>query len=277
MNFVKKLVGLGGSEAENGSGGKSGKSKTGIKPSPSLHALNEQVQHDPQNARLALRRAEKLLVNGHDLDALDEFNRAVALDRCAETLLGRANAFNNTKQYFLAIEDMHAAIALEPDNGALYNCRGFAYMKTHREEMAQVDFARAIELHWKGAYESLAALRNTQRRFSDAIHFATMAIEAFPERRHGYRERAEAKLAKFQKFPEGLQPSHLDLLEEAVSDCSTVLRDTTDDYKSLTLRGQCLRLLGKRDEAIADFKLALAINPGFIKAQVGLHALQPEA
>lgn len=163
----------------------------------------------------------------------------------------------------------------EASLGAVYNTRGYCYFKTKRNEQALSDYARAIEYHYKAAHENLAALYNHQGEYDLALDAASAAIEAFPERLHGYRERATASLERWLAYPEPLRPNHADLLTQAIADASQAIAlSGGKDHKAFTIRGQTKLSKGEWKDAEADFKEALAIMPNFIKAQAGLYKAQ---
>lgn len=218
-------------------------------------------------------KAEKLSESGNISEAIAEYSAAIKLDaKKSKYLLGRADAYNRLKQYSKAIEDMHLATSLSPEDGALYNCRGFAYLKTKWIDQAKVDFRKAIELRHRLALENYAALCLQVADLDNAIEYAREAIDAFPERKHGYRVRAEALHEKWlQLHPKEFRPTGSETLQLAVQDCSKAFSLDHTDYKSLTLRGLCKRDLGDGEGARSDFEAALAIMPSYTKAQAALY------
>ena len=49
--------------------------------------------------------------------------------------------------------------------------------------------------------------------------------------------------------------------------------DLDSGWPGLVMRGQAYEHLGERDKALADFKAALEIDPGFKEAQEGVKRL----
>src|SRR5688572_2694021 len=64
----------------------------------------------------------------------------------AERYLERALDYYTKKKYEDAIEDLDAAIEVEPRNGELYATRGYIHYEAGTLHLAEADFKKALEI-----------------------------------------------------------------------------------------------------------------------------------
>jgi hypothetical protein len=103
MNFLKRVVGLGGSaESEE-------QPSPAMKPSPSLQDLNAAAKSDPKNPRLLYERGQKLLAHGDATGAIKDFTLAMDLSSPPplSLLLARANAFAKRGEFYKARNELY--------------------------------------------------------------------------------------------------------------------------------------------------------------------------
>lgn len=97
------------------------------------------------------------------------------------------------------------------------------------------------------ALERIRALVNRQR-FDLAIELADRLVQATPGFAEAYNQRAIARFFQGQ-------------FAESIEDCKLVLERNPFHTGALAGMGQCLLRLGRRDEAIRTFRLALKLQP----------------
>ena len=146
-----------------------------------------------------------------------------------------------------------------------YHNRANAYEAKGDYDRAIADFTRVIELRPKFAdgYNNLGVAYMKKGNYDRAIAEQTKALEidsTTPEAFSYYFNRALA-YPKAGKATQGL------------SDAERALQLSPNSAFALNARGQILEALGRRQEAIADFRQALAIDPNIEDSREGLRRL----
>ena len=103
----------------------------------------------PGDARRALvDRGQMLVRQGRFDDGRNDFNRALGRDpRDAEALAARGHSWvveGKGKKAKVALTDLDAAVALQPDNPKVLNARGDFYLALLKPELAIADFNKAV-------------------------------------------------------------------------------------------------------------------------------------
>lgn len=113
------------------------------KPAPSESAVSADNVNE---ARTHTTRAEELAKSGETAAALDEFNRAVALDPYnAQALYGRALIYQAGNQHEFAIADFSAASGLNPQKSEPLLGRAVSYLAVGKTKEAAADLDEASE------------------------------------------------------------------------------------------------------------------------------------
>ena len=138
----------------------------------------------PDSAAIYFRRARVYMKEQTYARALKELQQAARLDSnsaAIQDMLGLAYSFR--LQPGKAIEHIHKAIDLDPDNGSFYMHLGKAHMLLTDYEGAKLAYGRAIELGLRRAkpYYDLGIISEQENRLADAARYFEKAIQVLPE------------------------------------------------------------------------------------------------
>jgi tetratricopeptide (TPR) repeat protein len=113
-----------------------------------------------------------------------------------------ANLYRKLKEYDKGIADCTKYIALNPNNGRVYNNRGFMYKELGRHDEAMADFKKAIELNAPSSWWScvnIADILVEQGRKKEAISYLEEALRrADPEMTPGLITEVKARIAELR-------------------------------------------------------------------------------
>lgn len=228
-------------------------------------------------------------------------------------LAGRLRSLNLTEKAEEMIREsiaaLERAVEINPVNAGAWSALAMTYLKMGTEHLAKAEgyILRALELdpHSYLGIVNLATVRQRQGKKPEARQLALDAIELRPKNSDGYgilgarksvSERLEEKprdsIAWLEKGLK-LQPNSSYLLSEmgkafrdlhqysqAVEYFERALMAEPDGDKrfgALTNRGEAYRLAGRVDEAEADLRQALSINPDYQFAQISMMRLCKDA
>ncbi|MBM3544416.1 MAG: tetratricopeptide repeat protein [Alphaproteobacteria bacterium] len=166
-----------------------------------------------------------------------------------ELLLLRGTAFAGEKKFNQALEDLNKAAELKPDLVDTYLERGLVFIQL--------------------------------RRFDDAIGDFTRAIQLDPQNGKAYAMRAEARLlgkpaAASAATPEGGPDETQSNVYTALNDINQALGITPSDAVALRIRGNVYEAFTRTNEAIADYRQALAQDPFQVESREALVRLEQE-
>jgi tetratricopeptide (TPR) repeat protein len=234
--------------------------------------------------------------------AFQDFRKAVELmPQSAVPFNGRGTAHAEFKRYHAAVRDLSRAIGLNPKYVAAYRHRADAYfaLGMYREAVADAtevfnlqpelsdpdllllrarayaadkklnqaldDLNKAIEAKpdWVDAYIERGIVFTGARRFDDAIGDFNRAIELEPRNLRAYAMRASAKVQTEAK-------------DDALYDANLALQIASSDPLALRVRGNVYEALARPDEAIADYRGALAADPFQTESREALQRLNQE-
>ena len=95
-----------------------------------------------------LTRGKDLYVEEKNEQAIEEFSRAIALDKeLIEAYLFRGAAYGNIGDFDRAIADFSEAIRLDPNDASAYHSRGVAYSVKAEWDRAIADFSEAVRIY----------------------------------------------------------------------------------------------------------------------------------
>ncbi|MGH6864830.1 MAG: tetratricopeptide repeat protein [Methyloceanibacter sp.] len=200
--------------------------------------------------------------------AVRDLSRAISLDtKYAVAYRNRATAYFALAKYVEAAADATLALELEPEKPQpdLLLLRARSYASVRKYNQAVEDLNKAIELNPElvEAYVERGMTFTQVRRFEDAIGDFTRAIEIDPRNAKAYAMRAEAKQLS---DPEG----------DALYDVNQALSLALDDPAALRIRGNIYEAQERFDEAIADYRKALAKDPAQAESRTALLRLKQE-
>jgi len=211
----------------------------------------EILDREPKNfaARqlLALLRFQE----GRDQDALNQIEAALALQPdAAEALAIRGNILIRLQRLNDALASFDQAIAEKPGYAEAFYNRGNCRQYLGRHEDAVADYSRALALNpdYEPALTNRGNALGKLRRFSQALTDYEAALRLRPGDPLALYHRANA-LKDLQRFG------------EALADYDRALALDPDLAAAWNNRGMVLRDLRRPDDALASFDRALALKP----------------
>jgi tetratricopeptide (TPR) repeat protein len=177
----------------------------------------------------------------------------------------RGNAYKDKGDLAQALVDFDKSIELDPKNVDAYNNRGTTYSDKGDLDNALADYNKAIEINpqFAAAYNNRGAVYGRGGAYGDKSYIErpladfTKAIELDPKFADAYNNRCWLRtLANWD-------PSL------ALEDCDEALRLAPQDANSFDTRGFVYLRLNRLNDAIADFNVALNINPKLASSLYG--------
>jgi lipoprotein NlpI len=206
----------------------------------------------------------------------------------ADALANRAGAYNNKKQYDLAVTDCDRAVVLDPSNVFAFTNRGVANMGLDQIDAAIDDFNQALTLNPAevGALNDRGDAYIQKGDYDMALRDLNEAVRLDPQNSMALLNRAGAY--SLQKHWElsvqdltaaaKLDPANIKILglralnliemrryDEAIADCDTAIKmQPADDFIPIvyTTRAFAYFDKGMSDNAIQDLAVALRLFPG---------------
>jgi tetratricopeptide (TPR) repeat protein len=209
-------------------------------------------------------------------DCAQDKDHNLAIPACTELIRRNskdANAYYNRgvshrqrDEEDQALADYTKAIETDPKYQEAYVNRGVILSDRNEYDKAISDFTKGIELNPKDerAYANRAWTFTQKDDFTRAIRDYTKAIELDGKDADSYAGRAWANY-KAKKLP------------QALSDASKSLDLKGGDANVLDTRAHIYEALGRREEAIADFRRALEADPELQSSKEGLARLTTRA
>ncbi len=217
----------------------------------------------PQSAPPLSGRGQVHLAVGRPHAAIRDFTRAVNADaRFATAYRNRAEAKLDIDQHQDAIEDLSRAIAFDVGNAELYLLRGQAYLAMDNIESALKDFSRAVELNPRLAQGYAARglangfVRSFEKSFADLNH----AIELDPRSGVAFAYRAVVY-------------KQIGQADVGLRDAETALKLDPEGAEARWATGEIAEAQGRVEDAIANYKRAVATKPSLKLAANGLKRL----
>ena len=214
------------------------KSKTG---------LTKTSKYDIKDTAAYLKRGG---ISGNNYDkAIADCTKIIELDpRNARAYYGRGWAYEKKGEWDKAIADYSKIIELEPENALAYQNRGLAYESTGKLDKAITDYTKVIGLDSKNAqaYCDRGYVYYDKNKFSRAVADLEKCLELNPKIDDA--EQIRQDIAKIKKLKDFFAPQEA---EAYYGD------------------GLCHSRWGDYDKAIADFSMAIKIDPKFARAYYG--------
>ncbi|HEY1797203.1 MAG TPA: tetratricopeptide repeat protein [Stellaceae bacterium] len=244
---------------------------------------------------------------GHDAKkntaaALADYTKAAELDPGdTDTYAMRGWLYQRQGRRDDAIADYSRAIALLPGDDRLtiidaYFRRSelYAQKRLYRQALDDLDRTIALKPHFQAlAYNARANVYNKLARYDDAIADENAAIEANPGLERAYYNRGWARMKKgeqdaaiadftraiaikpdFSIFNNRAWAQHLKGDDAGgLADAEEAVKLAPKNPFCLGTRGVIYEKLGRRDDAMADYRAALAIDPKDAEAIEGLKRL----
>lgn len=183
--------------------------------------------------------------------ALADYNRAIEINpRSATAYYNRASLVRSSPQK--ALDDLNCAILLNPSFGVAYFNRGsLRLFQLHDYSGAVDDFRLATRLSPErvvDAYCNLALAEANLNNHAAAIEDFGRVIEMKTLKEMPYRLRARSKLRLGDR-------------RGALEDCNKALDINAVNTLALCDRGLVLAVSGRKEDALSDYRRALALRP----------------
>ncbi|MGV1014071.1 MAG: tetratricopeptide repeat protein [Methyloceanibacter sp.] len=207
--------------------------------------------------------------------AVRDLNRAIILDaKYLAALQNRAAANLAIGNYREAADDATLALDLQGEQQSpdLLLLRGRAYIGDKKLNQALVDLNKAIELSptLAEAYIERGIVLMQSRRFDDAIADFTYAVQIDPQNVRAYALRAETRLQG------GATDEAQSNVYTALTEINQALGITPTDPLALRIRGNVYEAFTRTNEAVADYRQALAQDPFQRESREALLRLEQE-
>jgi tetratricopeptide (TPR) repeat protein len=200
----------------------------------------------------------------------------------------RANAHANLGSIPAAIEDLGAALKIQPDKGLIVR-RGQLLFRNHEPEAALADFSEAMRLdpRFVGAMLDRAIVRGVKGDLEGALADVNAAIDLEPGNAELFNVRAMT-YAKTGDVSKAIADLNLAIalnprlarawinrgdiyrnerrFDSAISDYSQALRLEPRNAEIYNARGLSLQAVGRIDESIADLDEAIKLDHRFAAA-----------
>lgn len=228
--------------------------------SKSVRDYTHAVKLAPNNPAPLSGRGRSYLNLGRPHAAMRDFTRAITANaRFAVGYRDRAEALMQLEDYDGAIEDLSRAIAFDVNNPAIYLIRGRAYLATDNVAAALTDFTRAVDLNPRLAegYEvrglAHAMAGANEAAFQDlnqALQLNPRSSVAFAYRAYAYKLNGQAEIGR-----------------RDIENARALDGERAEVYWA---KAEIEEAMGNVDQAIADLRKALRVQPGMRAAITAL-------
>lgn len=212
--------------------------------------LDAAIRIAPKNARAYCNRGLAYLYLGQEQQALECFNKAIALDpkfAPAYYQLGCCHSHGTNSEKKIAVEYFSKAIALDPKNVEAHYYRGYSYEELGHDQKAIEDMNKAITIdpRFMPAYLHRGKMYAKNKRYQLAIDDFSTAIRLAPKCHIANFNRAQAYecLAQHQK---------------AIEDYDKAISFSPNEAQNYFHRGLSYANLGQHRKAIEDYNKAIA-------------------
>lgn len=267
---------------------------------PAIEDFTQAIRLDPNNAWAFANRGNAYFNKRQSDLALKDYDRALQLnpDGYATLFYGRGAIYSGGGEPVRAIEQFNEAIRLQPEFPEAFNNRGVAYFNNAQYSHAIGDYAQA--LHFRPAYPSALLNRGdayaAKGEYDHAIENYGKAIDlqpapmAFRNRGIAYRAKGDYERAvsdlnaaiRQRASPEALDDRGDAYLEtgqnaRAFEDYNEAVRLQPDDADAFQSKGRAEFYLGQWNDAVADFRKSLSLDPSNSYAFIWLHLANARA
>ncbi|MCX5333377.1 ATP-binding protein [Streptomyces sp. NBC_00140] len=207
---------------------------------------------DPAYAKGWASRASAKHAHGDTEGALADFGRALEIEgKYLWALVNRAKVYRDLGRPDDAFADLDRAVEIAPDSAWIASERGDAYRLAERYEQAAEELGRACELapDHASAHAGRGFALDRLDRAEEAHAAYDRAVELEPDYMWALGNRGDLRRRT------GDEDGAFEDLDRAVS------VDGPRGWWALTMRGGAHAVVGRHEEAVADFDLARARKP----------------
>ena len=252
------------------------------------------IEPNPDNVSLYNLRARIYRKLGRYDDAIQDYQTVLKFDTATEDVLKAARlgilttikecenqitSLIDLGEYDQAIQIGNDFVKIAPDNDTAYYKRGQAYEKLGQFDQAIVDYTKAIQLSPEKfiLYNARGIVYQNLGRYDDAMTDFQTALKYTPDDTIGknwYIDALKMEMSKRDQKNENKKASSYD---EVVENCTKDIELNPKNALMYNGRGYAYIHLEKYDEALADFKKVLELEPEDTKnnklAKNGLSAI----
>jgi tetratricopeptide (TPR) repeat protein len=231
----------------------------GPDPERAIREFSDALRADPNFSDAYLQRGNMRFKNGNADQAVNDFNIAINVDpRNAAAYKARGMALLYQGNEDQALDDLTRAIQIAEAEATRLSVlevffarrsRSQMYSRRQVDERELFDLSAMIDTYWKNPELADALKQNYGVQGS-----AALMASIYRQRANLYQQRANA--------------------DGAISDLSFALQlDPSHALAILAERARVQEAAGRREQAAADLKRALSLNPRFEEARRGLARL----
>jgi tetratricopeptide (TPR) repeat protein len=161
-----------------------------------FYYLDKSVKVAPHNYKGFYNRGLLYLKNQQPDEAIENFNRALAIYDYLKAYVGRASAFQMAGNISKAMEDANHVLAVSPGNAKAHFILGNCYNDMNRLEDAMKEYNKAIALSGDEAefYFKRGIVLGKKQDFEACIRDINVCLELNPEYYEAYYWRGVAKV-----------------------------------------------------------------------------------
>lgn len=221
-------------------------------------AFNKAVKMFPEKSEPYFKRGKISFQKGQIIMAIEDFNRAIKLDRLPEYYTSRGIAYLKLDRIDKVIEDLSVASELDPSSFTPLAYLGVAYTKTDKYAQAIKCLEKAVSLYDQDGYTyyylglarySIEDWDKANQAFTQATHLGIPGSV----KNHTYVMRGEARL-------------NIGNYTGAIQDLNTAIKLSPNNPASYYLKGKAQLEAGMRNEALKSLNKAKQL--GSVEAKI---------
>lgn len=229
-----------------------------------LPLYDRALAKDPKSAKALLGRAVVLYKLGRYADSIKTLNVLLSQDKTHTAgYYNRGLAKARLEKYREAAADFEITLALKPDFAQAENNLGLVYFSMDETDNALAHFDRAASLMGDAPFEPMfnkAAVLQARQEYEKALPIYDYLVTMRPNDANSLNNRGYIRLMRGEDA-------------EAAADFSRALA-VAEDKEIFFNRAIALGRLGRNQEAIADYRRAVTVDPKFVKGWKNLGLLR---
>ena len=249
----------------------------------------EEITKGSQNQSLddLFDETYRYVQNGNGMAAIAIYSEILSQDpKSVEALANRANVYAVTQDYRLALIDIRQAIELDDTIPILFFNRANIYMDLGEIELAKADYLHVIEkdpehpgsLLQIGKIKEKEVFGSGQAEINKAIELDPWFADALIERARFRNQKGEYSLAMNDLITavdlDPQNPEIYELTNFVIEHFNKRVGDNPSDPFAFVARGQIFQRMGRYQDALADWNMAVRLapeNPLLIHARGNLY------
>lgn len=228
----------------------------------SLPWIQHAIKLNPQDTKAHLKIAKMLVYTKDFPKAFAEINEVLRKNAMVpEGYFLKGMIYKDLKDTTKAISSFQTAIQVDPKYkdaiiqlGTIYSLKNNPLALEYFDNAFKVDTTDVFPIYAKGMfYQNQNKYEEAKAQYHDCIIRNTDYQDAY--------------------FSTGWILMHQDSLEKAWRQFDLVTKLDLTNYKAYYNRGLCKEMMGKKDEALSDYKQALSFNKDYKEASDGIKRL----